>query len=64
MIANRSLQQDLAAHTPQSALRAFGEVVEAGPNTALEQIFEQAFRASVENIQDMGGKVATNKTVA
>ena len=50
MIANRSLQQDLAAHAPQSALRAFGEVVEAGPNTPLEQILEQALPRRLEEL--------------
>ena len=40
VIANRGLQEELAAHAPQDPRRAFGEAVEAGQGAAFQQVLE------------------------
>ena len=52
MIANRGLQEELAAHAPEDPRRAFGEAVEAGQGAAFQQVLEQALPHVLEKVTE------------
>ena len=50
VMANRGLQEELAAGAPEDPRRAFGDAVEAGQGPAFQQVLEQALEKVTEKL--------------